>query len=198
MMMLLTYGYLMKLPSKVLSVLLLSISLSSCLTAEFKDIRLKLSADGKSGNGTMLFTGISSSPGDTLDVSRDDFNSLINEYYLGNKIETENKGMKDVKKRLYMQNGELVGEVTFAFDDIKELGIYQYENKGPYMYYTVADGFFTSGQYETSNGSYAGEKLPLVFWDDDTKDFHIRMALSTPQEVRRPLAALFEDWQAKK
>jgi hypothetical protein len=171
---------------------------TGCLTAEYKDIRLKLNADGKSGSGIMLFTGISSSPGDTLDVSHEDFNSLINEYYLGNKIETENKGMKNVKKRLFMQNGTLYGEVSFEFDKLEDLGIYRHNDAGPYMYYTVADGFFTSGQYEESNGSYGGEKLPLVFWEPNTRDFHIKMALSTPQEIRKPLAHLFESWQTQR
>lgn len=188
----------MKIRSAALLLLVCSSLFVGCLTAEFKEIRLKLNADGKSGKGVMLFTGISSSPGDTLDVSRDDFNTLITEYYLGNKIENENKGMKNVKKRLYMQNGSLTGEVTFEFDQLADLGIYRHNDEGPYMYYTVADGFFTSGQYESSNGSYAGEKLPLVFWDANTRDFNIKMALSTPQEVRKPLASLFEDWQKKK
>lgn len=188
----------MKIRSAAFLLLVCSSLLTGCLTAEFKEIRLKLGADGKSGTGVMLFTGIASSPGDTLDVSRDDFNTLIADYYLGSKIETENKGMKNVKKRLYMQNGTLCGEVTFQFDELSDLGVYRHNNQGPYMYYTVADGFFTSGQYESSNGTYAGEKLPLVFWDPGTKDFHIKMALSTPQEVRKPLAQLFEDWQKKK
>ncbi len=189
----------MKLRSAAFVLLLLCSSLlTGCLTAEFKDIRLKLNTDGKSGTGVMLFSGISSSPGDTLDVSAEDFRSLIDEYYLGKKIENENKGMKNVKKRLFMQNGTLIGEVSFEFNDLAELGITRHNDSGPYMYYTVADGFFTSGQYEESNGTYGGEKLPLVFWEPTTRDFHIKMALSTPQEVRKPLASLFEDWQKKK
>ena len=188
----------MKLRSVAFVLLFCSSLLTGCLTAEFKDIRLKLNADGKSGTGVMLFTGISSSPGDTLDLSADDFRSLIDEYYLGKKIESENKGMKNVKKRLFMKDGALCGEVTFEFDNVTDLGIYQHNGVGPYMYYTVADGFFTSGQYETSNGTYAGEKMPLVFWEPSTRDFHIKMALSTPQEIRKPLASLFEDWQQRK
>lgn len=188
----------MNIRSLVAVLLLSTVLFSGCLTAEYKEIRLTLNSDGTSGRGVLVFTGISSTPGDTLDVSREDFATLINEYYLGNKIEIENKGMKNVQKKLYMDRGELVGEVTFEFEKLSDLGIYQHNGKGPYMYYTIADGFFTSGQYESSNGQYGGEKLPLVFWQENTREFKIRMALSTPQEERRPLAALFQDWQTNR
>lgn len=177
------------------SLFILGALVSGCLTAEHKEMRLKLNEDGKSGTGTIVFTNISSEPGDTADVSKDDFNTLITEYYQGRKIETENKGMRNVHKRLYKIDGKLMGEITFDFDDLETMGIYRFKDQGPYMYYTVADGFFTSGQYEASNGSYGGEKMPIIFWDPDQKELYYKMALSTPQEFRKPLAALFQDWQ---
>ena len=177
--------------------LLCAVTLSSCLTAEHKETRIKLNADGKSGSGTILFTNISSEPGDTADVSKDDFNSLITEYYQGRKIETENRGMRNVRKHLYKVDGKLMGEIQFDFDDLADVGFYRYKDSGPYMYYTVGEGFFTSGQYEASNGSYAGEKMPVIFWEPDQREFYLKMSLSTPQEVRRPLVALFQDWETK-
>ena len=177
--------------------ILLSIGISGCLTADHKETRLKLNPDGKSGTGIIIFTNISSSPGDSADISHEDFNTLISQYYQGRKIEIENKGMKNVRKKLYIQNGGLTGEVDFDFDDVADLGIYRFKDSGPYMYYTVADGFFTSGQYEQSNGSYGGDKMPVIFWDENQTELYFKMSITTPQEVNTPLAPLYTDWLSK-
>jgi hypothetical protein len=174
----------------------LCVTLSGCLTAGHKEMRIKLNADGKSGSGTILFTDITSEPGDTTDVSRDDFNSLISDYYQGKKIEKDNPGMKNIHKRLFKSDGALNGEVTFDFDDITDLGFYRYNGSGPYMYYTVGEGFFTSGEYEASNGSYAGEKMPVIFWDPTQRELYFKMSLSTSQEVHKPLVGMFAQWDS--
>ena len=171
--------------------------LSGCLTAEHKEVHLRLNPDGKTGTGSILFSNIMSSPGDTADVSQEDFNSLIAEYYQGRQLEMENKGMKNVKKKLFKKDGKLMGEVDFDFDDLSSLGIYRYKDSGPYMYYTVGDGFFTSGQYESSNGSYLGERMPVIFWEPTAKELYYTMQLTTPQEVHKPLIALFDSWKAE-
>src|SRR5437867_1869703 len=118
--------------------------LTGCLSADHKEIRLSLNADGKSGTGKIIFTNIISEPDDsTKDNSKEDFTgALITEYYEGRKIEGTNKGMRNVKKRLYMEDDMLMGEITFDFDDITKLGFYRYKGEGPYMYYTIGDGYF--------------------------------------------------------
>jgi hypothetical protein len=105
--------------------------------------------------------------------------------------------MKNVHKRLYVEGGKLMGEITFEFDDVNAIGFFRYKNSGPYMFYTVAEGFFTSGQYESSNGSYLGEKLPVIFWDADQRELYYRMALSSAQEPRKSLVAQYEQWESK-
>ncbi len=170
---------------------------SGCLTAEHKEVRLSLNPDGKGGHGVITFTNISSEPGDTIDVSHEDFNSLITEYYQGRKVETDNKGMHNLHKKLFRDGNSLMGQIDFDFDDISKVGGYQFKGKGAYMYYTVADGFFTSGQYEASNGTYGGEKMPVIFWDSSERELYFKMALSTPQEVRHSLADMFTNWELK-
>ena len=172
-------------------------ALSGCLTADKKEVHITLNPDGMSGSGTIVFSGISSSPGDSAIGIQEDFNSLIADYYQGKKIELENKGMKNVRKRLYKEDGKLMGEVSFDFDDVSTIGIFRYKNSGPFMFYTVADGFFTSGQYESSNGSYLGEKLPVIFWDGDQHELFYRMTLSSTTEPRRSLIPAYESWQAR-
>jgi hypothetical protein len=170
---------------------------SGCLSADHKETRLTLNADGKSGSGKITFTNIVSEPDDsTKDNSFDDFHkSLITEYYQGRKIEEATKGMKNVKKRLYLDGDNLTGEITFDFDDITKLGFYRYKGDGPYMYYTIKDGYFTSGQFESSNGTFGDETtMPVIFWDATAKDFYIKVALSTPNVVHHSLAKLYKDW----
>jgi hypothetical protein len=173
-----------------------SVTLSGCLTAEKKEVHIKLNADGKSGSGSIVFSGISSSPGDSAAAVNEDFNSLIAEYYQGRKIEEANTGMTNVRKKLFKEDGELKGEIDFDFVDVSSLGIFRYKNSGPMMFYTVADGFFTSGQYESSNGTYMGEKLPVIFWDSTETDLFYRMSLSNAQEPKTSLLSKYDKWQA--
>jgi hypothetical protein len=181
----------------LLAIALFSVTLSSCLTAEKKEVHLKLNADGKSGSGSILFSGVSSSPGDSVAAVNEDFNSLIAEYYQGRKIEEANPGMKNVRKKLYKEDGELKGEIDFDFDDVSDLGIFRYKNSGPLMYYTVSEGFLMSGQYESSNGTYMGEKLPVIFWDSTQTDLFYRLTLSSPQEPKTSLLAKYDQWQVR-
>src|SRR5258706_16058896 len=103
--------------SKLSAFLLAFVFLSGCLSAEHKETRITLNDDGKSGSGKITFTNIVSEPDDsTKDNSKDDFNkSLITEYYQGRKIEEANKGIKNVKKRLFLDGDKLMGEVTFDY-----------------------------------------------------------------------------------
>ena len=178
--------------------LLFAALFSGCLTAEHKEIRLTLNGDSKSGSGSITFTKITSEPGeDTVNVSKEDFNSLIADYYQGKKIENANKGMHNVKKRLFLSGDDLMGEITFEFDDISKLGFYRHKGEGVFMYYTIGDGYFTSGQFESSNGTYGGEKMPMIFWDASTKDFYIKVALSTPNAAHHSLLKPYKDWSKK-
>jgi hypothetical protein len=177
-------------------ILFLSI-ISGCLSADHKETRLTLNPDGKSGSGKIIFNNIVSEPDDSSkDNSIDDFHkSLITEYYQGRKIEESNKGMKNVKKRLYLDGDNLMGEITFDFDDITKLGFYRYKGEGPYMYYTIKDGLFTSGQFESSNGTFGDETtMPVIFWDADARDFYFKVSLSTPNVVHHSLAKLYQEW----
>jgi hypothetical protein len=184
-------------PYIILSAFLFLVILSGCLTAEKKEVHITINDDGVSGSGKIIFTGISSSPGDSLNVVNEDFNSLIAEYYQGRKIELDNKGWKNVHKKLYQQDGKLMGEIDFDFNDVSDMGIFQYKHSGPWMLYTVADGFFTSGQYESSNGTYMGDKLPVIFWDSTQHDLSYTMSLSSTQEPKKSLLMNYQNWQAQ-
>ena len=172
--------------------------LSGCLTSEFKEIRISLNPDG-SGKGSILYIGISSEQGDdTVSLAKEDFESLIADYLEGKSFETANEKLTNVKKRLFVKDGKLMGEVTFEFSDISAIGLYKHKNEGPFMYYTLADGYLTSGQYAASNGSYGGEKMPVVFWPANASEFYIKMALSAPETPKSSLAANYDTWQKRR
>src|SRR5690606_4755897 len=81
--------------------LVFGLLLTGCLTSEFKEVRISLNPDGNGGTGSIVFSGIASEKGeDTVDQSKDDFNSLITEYYQGKTLENGMPGIKNVKKRL--------------------------------------------------------------------------------------------------
>ena len=179
-------------------IILLAIWSVGCLTAEHKELRLSLKPDGKSGTGILFFSRIHSEmASDTSNNTKEDFNSLITEYYQGKKIDESLKGTHNIKKRLYLDGNDLMGEVTFEFDDITDLGFYRYNNSGPFMYYTLADGVFTSGQFEASNGSYGGEKMPLIFWDASSRDFYVKISLSSSLSPQRSIVSLYKTWASK-
>jgi hypothetical protein len=177
----------------------MAVIFGGCLTAEQKELRLSLNPDGKSGTGTIVFTGIASEQGDdTMDVSKEDLNSLITEYYQGKTLENALPGISNVKKRLFMSGKDLVGELSFDFSDLSKLGFFRFKGSGPYQYYTLADGYFTSGQFAASNGTYGGEKMPVVFWDESTKDFYVKMSLASPGAIRVSLLDKYKEWEKKK
>jgi hypothetical protein len=171
--------------------------LSGCLTSEFKEIRISLNPDG-SGKGSILYIGVSSEQADdTVSVAKEDFESLIADYLEGKSFETANPKLKNVKKRLFVRDGKLMGEVTFDFSDISAIGLYKHHGEGPYMYYTLIDGFLTSGQYAASNGSYGGEKMPVVFWPTNATEFYLKMALSSTETPKSSLVSNYETWQKR-
>jgi hypothetical protein len=192
-------GHMTRTPSFLLALLFAFVLVfSGCLTAGHKELRVSLNPDGKSGTATILFTRIhSEAASDTADVTKADFNSLITEYYQGTKVSTMFPGMQNVKKRIFLDGNELNGEMTFDFADLGTLGFYRYKDSGPYMFYTLSDGYFSSGTFEASNGTFGGEKMPFIFWDPSTRDFFIKVALSQSEAPERSLVAQWKAWSKR-
>ena len=100
---------------KVLFVFLLSAFIfSGCLTVEKKEYVFKLT--GKtSGTLTIKYINIISNNEDDKDVSEQDFQELINDYFNGSSIDEYYPSAKNIEKRLYEENGVLCMEVTMNF-----------------------------------------------------------------------------------
>jgi hypothetical protein len=155
--------------------------ISGCLTCEKKEYTFKMTGKN-SGTLTIKYINIMSSMDDSLDVSDEDFMSLINDYYTGTSIEDEYPGTTLVDKKLYEENGVLCGEITLAFSDLSQVKIYQHDGKGAYMY-PLNCGSLDSETFDGGNGEYGGDNMPVVFWDQGSKSLTMTTTVTVPDET---------------
>jgi hypothetical protein len=178
----------------ILSILLLSLSLNGCLTVESKEYRIKLKSD-HSGEATIKFVNIMSEADDTVDISNDDFQQLMEFYIQGNQLENENPGFHNVKKRMFEENDVLCGEIAFSFDSLAAVRIFKYDGDSPFMY--AVGSPLSSEQYVESNGLLAREWMPVVFWPKDSKELYIKTKIVSEVSFQRGLLKNYKVWQSQ-
>ncbi len=178
----------------LLIIVLCSLCLTACLTVEGKEYRIKLKTD-HSGEAIIKFINIMSEADDTVDISSDDFNQLIEFYLQGNQLEKENPGFQNVKKRLFEEGGVLCGEITFSFDSLGSVRIFQYDDDSPYMYSVGSP--LSSEQYVESNGVPGREWMPVVFWPKGTKELYIKTKVVSEVSFQHGLLKNFTAWQTQ-
>ncbi len=174
------------------TIIVLALVMFGCLSAERKEYTWNIKSDG-SGNGKIVWRGLFST-GNTedQDATADDFVSLINDYLDGTTLEDENPGYTNIKKRLFVERGKLCGEMTFEFNSLSDIGFYQYHGEGPVMFLlNAADETFIE-----TNGDWAGEEFPVIFWPDDKKEYTLVTTLGDPDdEGARPLMVHYKTWE---
>jgi hypothetical protein len=149
-----------------------------CLTFEAKEYSFNIKKDG-SGKGTIKYINIMSDNKDSAGVPEADYEDLINNYLNGNKPEDEFAGVKNVKKRLFEEDNQLCAEFAFEFNDIKTLGFYKYKENGPWCYYIKAS-YTSNEEFFSSNGTWGGEKMPVIFWDGSEREFEFKTTVTSP------------------
>jgi len=160
---------------------LILLFISGCLTCEKKEYTFKLTGDN-SGTLTIKYINIMSSMDDSLDVSEEDFMSLINDYYTGSSIEDEFPGATLVEKKLFEENGVLCGQIVLAFSDLSQVKLYRYKGKGAFMF-PLNCGSLDSETFDGGNGEYGGEKMPVVFWEQGEKTLGLSTYVTYPDET---------------
>jgi len=180
-------------PRACLFISLLSIIGSGCLTVEGKEYHIKVKTD-HSGEATIKFVNILSEADDTTDISNDDFQQLIELYLNGNQLESENPGFHNVKKRLYEENGVLVGEITFTFDSLATVRLYQFDKESPYMYFVGSP--LSSEQLVETNGTFARDWMPVVFWPKETTELYVKTRVISEVAHHRGLLSHYKEWLA--
>lgn len=172
----------------------LSIGLSGCLVVETKEYSYELK-DGNSGSGKIKYINIMRSDDSGVTIE-EDYNDLMNNYLNGSKPEDEMLGVKNVKKRLFEEDNHLCGEITFDFDDISLLKFFSY--KGKVWVYNISSAgnsiFGGSESYFSSNGTFGGESVPMIFWDGNTKEFNFKTTIS---QGEKPNISLLGIWKEK-
>ncbi len=167
--------------------------LNGCLTVESKEYHIKLK-NGQSGEATIRFINILSESDDTTDITKEDFQTLIETYISGNKLERDNPGFRNVKKRLYEEKGVLCGEITFTFETLSTVRLFKFDQESPYMYY--ASNPLSSETLVETNGILGEQWMPVVFWKKDAREFYVKTKVSSEARFRTSLLKQFREWQA--
>jgi len=178
-----------------LTLAIIALVFGGCLTVEEKEYIVEMTGKNSGKFTIKYFNIMSSSTSDTIDSSPDDFDELINKYMNGDELEKTFPNCTNFKKRLYVENDQLNGEVTMEFKDINDIKLFRYKGKGPYM---MSTGAFSSMEtYESSNGEFGGDNMPVVFWDKKTKKLTLTCTVTKPDDKTNSLARLYKKWEKK-
>ena len=171
----------------------LMIGLTGCLTPEYKEYYYTINDDG-TGEGRMKFINLVSEEEDEEDVSAKDFGELITDYYEGEQFSEDNPHLTITDKKLYEEEGMLMGEVWFTFESADSIGFYRYEdcNCCPWMLYIGS----ISETYLESNGTFLGadRDFPMIVWDDGQDEFYFKTHLKEDMSNGHELLPLYKAW----
>ena len=167
--------------------------LSGCLTCEKKEYTFELKGDN-SGRLTIKYINIMSIMDDSLDISSEDFESLLNDYYDGEELQNTFPDATVLSKRLFEEDGVLCGEVIYEFAALDAAKLYQFKGKGPFMYCLGCSSLDTE-YFSGSNGEYGGDVMPIVFWEQGTKKLQLTTDVTYPDETTISLLEDYRQWQ---
>lgn len=178
----------------VLVVIVTALLISGCLTCEKKEYTFVFTGEN-SGRLTIKYINLLSTMDDGEDISEDDFQALISDYYDGYELENEFPNAMLIEKRLFEENGVLCGEIVFEFNDLAAANLYRYRGTGPFMY-CLSCYSIDSEYYAESNGEYGGEIMPVVFWEAGLKELTLTTDVTLPDETTVSLLGAYNDWKA--
>jgi hypothetical protein len=166
-----------------------AIFFSSCLTVEKKIYKYEFT--GKN-TGTLSITYYNiTSTNDSEGVAKTDFTELIDTYLNGNKPEDEFPGAKLIKKELYEDSGKLCARIVFEFTDLKTAKLYQADPKAAYMLHMSS----FSESYVSSNGTWGGDIMPVVFWDRKLKTLDVTTTVEKNIDNTYSLLDMYKAWK---
>lgn len=170
--------------------IIVPVSLASCLTCERKEYVFQLTGEN-TGRLTIKYVNIFSSLIDSTGEIFADYDEMTDMWLKGEKLERDFPNAKKIKKRLFEENGTLCGEITMEFDDLSAVNIYRYQNQGPYIFSmsAVNDDNETFAQ---SNGDYGGDKMPIIFWPEDTRTLRFSTKIAIPDSTCVSMLQLWE------
>ena len=167
--------------------------LSGCLTCEKKVYTFEVKSDN-SGRLTVKYVNIMSIKDDSLDVSSEDFQSLISDYMDGEELQNAFPDATVLSRRLYKEDGVLCGEVIYEFSDLNGAKLFRYKGEGPFMF-CLGCYSLDSEYYSESNGEYGGEVMPIVFWEEGSKKLTLTTDVTYPDETTVSLLDNWLEWE---
>jgi len=180
---------------KIVTIVLIAsmaVAFTSCLTVEKKYYTFELTGKN-AGKLTIKYVNImSSGNSDTTDESQKDFDELTADYILGDKMQNDFPTATNINKRLFEENGQLCGELTLNFPDLKAAKLFQYDAKSPFMFYMSS---FNTEYYIESNGSYGGDIMPVVFWAAKEKNLTLSTSVTKPGAGNIALLDKYKAWK---
>ncbi len=182
----------MKITKHSILFIIIALVVSSCLTVEKKEYKFELK-DNHSGTLTITYVNIMSMKNDTADVTSADFEELLSSYINGTEIDKNYQSAIVRSKRLYEHNEQLYGEVIIDFTNLKSVGLYQYDNKCPYMY-SIGTGV-ESETFLGTSGEFGGDYMPVVFWPKTENIFTLVTHITTPDETCSSLLDEYKKWK---
>ncbi|MCF8296189.1 MAG: hypothetical protein K9J13_01470 [Saprospiraceae bacterium] len=177
---------------QILALIFLAILISGCLTVEKKEYTFEFTGKN-SGTLTIKYVNIMSSKDDDLDVSKEDFDELISKYLNGDEISKTYPEAKNIKTRIFEENGKLCGEAKMDFAILSDVKLYQQSKKSPYM--LCLKSTLDSETYYDSNGNYGGEIMPVVFWPKKLKKLTVVTKVSDDDESTISLLSHYNNWK---
>jgi hypothetical protein len=178
------------------AVIITVLFLSGCLTCEKKEYTFDLTGKD-TGRLTIKFINIMSTMDDTVDVSEDDFTSLMSDYYKGTELENGFPDATVISKRLFEEDGVLCGEIVLEFTGMAAGHLYQHNGEGPIMY-CLSCNAIDSEYYNESNGEYGGDIMPVVFWANGLTTLTLKTDVTSPDETTISLLDKYKEWEAAK
>ncbi len=175
---------------RLVIVLIIPLSIAGCLTCERKEYTIQLTGEN-SGRLTIKYVNIFSSMIDSTGELTADYDEMMDLWLNGEKLERDFPKAKKFKKRLFEENGKLCGEVILEFDDLSKISFYRYQGKGPYMF-SLSGVNDDSESFLQSNGEFGGDKMPVIFWPEDTRTLRFSTKIATPDSTCVSMLGMWE------
>jgi len=177
-----------------LIIILLVLVMSSCLTMEKKEYVFKFTGKN-SGTLTIRYINLMSTSDDSTDLSKQDFDELINNYINGDQIKQEYPTATNIRKQLFELNGQLYAEVVMDFQNLESAKLYQYDVNSPFMLCLTTEE--DTENFVESNGTYGGKNMPVVFWNKEQKELRVTTSITQPDQSTKSLAEPYREWKKK-
>ncbi len=170
---------------------IIAVSLAGCLTCERKEYVFQVTREN-SGRLTIKYVNIFSSMVDSAGELTADYNELKNIWLNGEKLEGDYPQAKKIRKRLFIENGTLCGEITMEFDDLTKVRLYRYKGKGPFMF--SMSGVMDDGEtFAQTNGDFGGDIMPVILWPENTRTLKFTTKIAIPDSTTVSMLKLWED-----